>query len=87
MQLKILDPKQYGLPARTILEQIDEQTIAIVINRTSRIIMADGIKLLERVNKVEAITPSTTIILKTNAPVCSKTMRFLEEAGIKIDRL
>ena len=41
---KNIDPKEFDLASRTILEQIDAKTIAIVIKRKSRIIMADGRK-------------------------------------------
>ncbi len=41
----ILNPRQFGLPSRTILEKINQKTIALVINRKSRIIMADGRKM------------------------------------------
>lgn len=37
-----LEPKEFGLPARTVIGQIDENTIALIIDRKSRIIMADG---------------------------------------------
>jgi hypothetical protein len=38
------NPKEFGLPARTVIEQIDKNTIALVIDRKSRIIMSDGKK-------------------------------------------
>ena len=39
-----VDPKKIGLPARTVLEQIASNVIAIVMLRKSRIIMVDGKK-------------------------------------------
>lgn len=77
-----LAAKQFGLPARTVLEQIDDNTIAIVINRKSRIIMADGKKIAEKSQKIQKILPSTAVVLKTTAPVCSKTVIFLQSAGV-----
>jgi len=77
-------PKQFGLHARTVLEQVDENTIAIVINRKSRIVMADGKKIAEKSLKIQNILPSTTVVLKTTAPVCSKTVKFLQSAGIQL---
>ena len=80
----ILDPKEFGLPARTVIEQIDQDTIALVIDRKSRIIMADGKKILEKLGKIRAGQPSVGIALKTTAPVCSKTKTFLESHGVKL---
>lgn len=33
-----IDPEEFGLPARTVIEMLDEQTLAIVIDRKSNII-------------------------------------------------
>jgi len=79
-----ISPKEYGLPARTVLEQLDNETIAIVVNRKSRIIMADGRKIQEKARKTTHIQPSARVVLKTTAPVCSKTAKFLEKEGIEI---
>ncbi len=76
--------KHFGLPARTVLEQIDDDTIAIVINRKSRIIMADGKKIAEKVKKIQEKQPSTVVVLKTTAPVCSKTVSFLQSLGVQL---
>ncbi len=80
-----LSPKDFGLPPRTVLEKIDKNIIAIVINRKSRIIMADGKKILEKVKRIKNVRPGTTVVLKTTAPVCSKTTKFLEQEGVRID--
>lgn len=79
-----ISPKEFGLPSRTVLEQVDGDTIAIVIDRKSRIVMADGRKILEKAQKIKKSQPSLSIILKTTAPVCSKTKQLLESAGIKL---
>jgi hypothetical protein len=79
-----IDPKQFGLPARTVLERVNDHTIAIIINRKSRIIMADSKKILEKVAKIKEAAPSTSVVLKTTAPVCSKTKAFLMTAGVDI---
>ncbi|NNK97347.1 MAG: hypothetical protein HKP41_23575 [Desulfobacterales bacterium] len=81
---KLQDPKEYGLPARTIIEQIDPYTVALLIDRKSRIIMADGKKVLEKVKKIKHVRPAMVVVLKTNAPVCSKTQKFLEAEGIRL---
>lgn len=80
-----ISPKQYGLPARTVLEQLDNKIIAIVMNRKSRIIMADGRKILDKAGKITQVQPSARVVLKTTAPVCSKTIKFLEKEGIEIN--
>ena len=81
--MKLL-PNEFGLPPRTVLEQIDDNTIAIVVDRKSRIVMADGKKILEKAQKIEEIRPLASIVLKTTAPVCSKTMKFLEAEKISL---
>jgi len=82
-----LSPKDFGLPPRTVLEEIDKNKIAIVINRKSRIIMADGRKILDKVKIIQKAQPGTSVVLKTTAPVCSKTTRLLEEEGVGLIRL
>ena len=47
-----VDPKKFGLPARTVLEQITSNAIAIVMQRKSRIIMADGKKIIEKARRI-----------------------------------
>ena len=80
----MLDPKQYGLPSRTVLEQVSMDCIALVIDRKSRIIMADGRKIVEKAERIKNVLPEVTVILKTTAPVCSKTVRFLQEKDIDV---
>jgi len=73
-----LNPKEFGSPARTVIEHIDKDTIALAIDQKSRIIMADGKKILEKLSKIKEARPSVGVVLKTTAPVCSKTKTFLE---------
>lgn len=79
-----LSPQQFGLTSRTVLEQIDESTIAIVIDRKSRIIMADGKRIVQNVKKIQQHKPGTTIVVKTDTPICSKTVTFLKNEGIDL---
>lgn len=81
---KTVDPKEFGLPPRTLLEQVTPNTIAIVMMRKSRIIMADGRKILEKARTIQKIRPEVRVSLRTSAPVCSKTLKFLEREGISI---
>lgn len=82
-----VDPKEFGLHARTVLAQVDEHTVALVMDRKSRIIMADGRKIVEKVEKIQKVRSKVTVVLKTSAPVCSKTVTFLDKAGITIHPL
>jgi hypothetical protein len=82
--VQLLDPHFFGLPTRTIIEETDQNTLALVINRQSRIIMADGKKILAKAEKIKKKLPGKKIILKTSAPVCSKTRQFLADNGISM---
>lgn len=79
-----LDPQHYGLPSRTLLERFEDGTIALVIRRKSRIIMADGRKIVEKVAAIHNQAPGSRVVLKTTAPVCSKTKDFLRDEGIDL---
>jgi len=81
-----LDPKTLGLPARTTVAEIDRNTLAIVITRKSRIIMADGNKILAKVAKIKSARPGMNVLLKTTAPICSKTLQLFENKGLKLIR-
>ena len=82
-----IDPESLGLSSRTTVEIIDPHTWAIVINRKSRIIMADGRKINDNVTKIKKTKPGKKVILKTTAPVCSKTVQFLADQGIEVVRV
>ena len=81
-----LDSKSLGLTSQTIVEEINKNALAIVIKRKSRIIMADGKKILAKAAKIQEAKPGCRIKLKTTAPVCSKTLKFLVDRGIDIIR-
>ena len=66
-----LDPKKYGLSTRAVLIENDQKEIIIVIDRKSRIIMKDGIKIVGQARKIQR-QEQKAIGVKTNAPVCSK---------------
>jgi hypothetical protein len=78
------DPKLFGLPARTILLQLEDNTVALVIDRKSRIIMADGQKIVEKFKILKRFMPQANFALKTSAPLCSKTRLFLETEDIRV---
>lgn len=79
-----IDAKKFGLPSTTILEDVDPHLMALVINRKSRILMKDGAKIIEKVDKIRAQLPWVQVVLKTTAPVCSKTIRLLKAEEIDI---
>lgn len=81
--MSYIDPKIYGLPARIVLEKISAGHMAVVLNRSSRIIMKDGERILNYAEKIRKATPDMKISLKTTAPVCSKTKNFLQKKGIR----
>ena len=81
---KFVDPKLFGLPPSTKLEQVGTNQYDIVIQRKSRIIMKDGEGILAKVNKIKNHVSNAKVGLKTSAPVCSTTKSFLEEPGISV---
>ena len=82
--MKRIDPKIYGLPPKTVLKKLNTRKIAIVIDRKSRIIMADGKKIIEKAEIIKNHNRALEVCLVTTAPVCSKTSGFLREKGVTI---
>ena len=83
--MKKIDPKQYNLFQRVDLRQGKPNDIYIVINRKSRIIMKDGIKILEMVKKINKVDRNKRVSVLTSAPVCSKTKQFLLDNNTPVD--
>ncbi len=82
--MREVTPEMYGLPKRTVIEEIAENHIALVMNRKSRIIMKDGEKILAKVNLIRSVNQNLKVSLKTSAPVCSKTVSFLSAEGVEV---
>lgn len=82
-----LDPKDYNLPSRTQLAKLADNSIALVVDRKSRIIMADGVKLLKKIATIKEKDPSIEVCIMTTAPVCSKTRLFLENSNVELREL
>ena len=78
------DPKIYGLSNKVILVEIKKNHIAIVKKRKSRIIMSDGKKIFNIVNKIKQVSPNLNISLIISGPICSKTVNFLKNNNINI---
>jgi hypothetical protein len=81
---KTIDPQQFSLPARTVIEKLGDNHYALVLDRKSRVIMADGKKLVAKAEKIKDAEPGIKISLRSTAPVCSKTIRFLADNGIEL---
>ena len=81
---RIVDPQLFGLHHTTVIEQSGENRFVLVINRKSRIIMADGKKILQKAARIIEKVPEARISLKTTAPVCSKTQTLLRENNVEL---
>ena len=85
--MKNIDPTQYNLSSRVDLRQDRSGDLLIVIDRKSRIIMKDGIRVLGMVKKINKIDPKKNISVRTSAPICSKTKKLLLENSIVVKPL
>ncbi|MCK5101012.1 MAG: hypothetical protein KAR45_23075 [Desulfobacteraceae bacterium] len=56
----------------------------LVINRKSRIIMKDAQIILKKAEIIKEKAPNALVYLETNAPVCSKSIRFLQKNGVEV---
>ena len=83
IKLKEINPRSVGAPPRSKLAIDLNKNIYIVKNIKSRIIMKDGMKIVDIANSIQA-PKNTKKYLATTAPVCSKTKKYLEENQIKM---
>ena len=79
-----LNPSEFNLSPRTVLVDNKDGSVTLIKNRKSRIIMKDGEKILDIKNKVLESGRFTSFVFETNAPLCSKTKKFLENNGIRV---
>ena len=84
--MKKIDPKLYDLHSRITLRK-NKKDIYIVIDRKSRIIMKDGYRIFEIAKKIRDFENGKNVSVLSNAPVCSKTRKFLTENNITIKSL
>ena len=82
-----VDPGTFGLTRSTTITRSDSGRYLIVIRRKSRIVMKDGESILKKVSKIRARVPDARIGVQTRAPVCSKTRKFLEDRGIRVEAI
>ena len=83
MTLKFIDPQKYGLAKRVKLCNAGKEGVDIIIERKSRLIMKDGIKIIATANQIKD-QKIKTASLKTSAPVCSKTKSLLIKNNIEV---
>jgi len=83
-EILLINPKKFGLSSRNALGQLSQNQLVIIKDRKSRIIMKDGRQILSQIETIKNHEPEAEIILATNAPVCGKTTKLLNEKGIKI---
>ncbi len=81
---KVLDPLDYGLAKRTKIVEISNNHIAILKQRKSRIIMKDGLQIMEIVNKIRSVNTKLNISLIISGPLCSKTRKYLSDNDVAI---
>ena len=79
-----IDPKLYELPPRTVLMKRGSDEFILAINRKSRIIMKDAVTILKKAENIKAKSLNVRVIVETNAPVCSKSIKFLKDSGISV---
>ena len=83
MIMNDISARKFGLSSRTILKE-DGDSIIIIKQRKSRIIMKDSKYILEIANKILSYKPNYKIKLLISGPICSKSIKFLGENGIEI---
>ena len=86
MTLKFIDPQKFGLPKRVKLCNAGKEGVDIIVERKSRLIMKDGIKIIATANQIKGSKKIKMVSLKTSAPVCSKTKSLLlkNNIGVKV---
>lgn len=58
-----LDSKKFGLPVSTVLIELADDQITMVIDRKSRIIMADGRKILDKAVQIKILLAGKAYLL------------------------
>ena len=82
-----VDPKLYDLPPRTLLMNRGTEEFVLIIRRKGRIIMKDARAILKKTEKIQAKASIASISVETNAPVCSKSLKFLKDNNIVVNIL
>ncbi len=79
-----IDPKMFGISPRTVLYWDGQDKYLIETVRKSRIIMKDARLVLDRARAIREKYPEAIVGLRTSAPVCSKSVRFLKDNNIAV---
>lgn len=79
-----IPPGRFGFHRSTVIEQTGLRTFTLVVRRKSRLIMADGKKLLEKADVIRALEQDAVVRVETTAPVCSKTEKYLTDHSIEV---
>lgn len=78
------DPRDFGLDGKTVLEWVDDHTLALVMDRKTRILLADSKRILAKIDTIHAVRADIDVVIRTSAPVCSKAVSFLDKSGVLI---
>ena len=78
-----IDASRFDLSKRLALYEDSSGTICFYVNRKSRFIMKDTNQLLERAEKIKAITGENPK-LWIESPICSKSLKALAESSITV---
>jgi len=84
MPMNTLNPQKFGFSPATIVLSLPDGRICLVIDRKSRIIGKDGVKIAEKAHILRHTYPQAEICFATSAPICSTTKNYLEEKGIAL---
>ena len=79
-----LDPTTFGLSSRTDLQQVNDETIAIIKKIKSRIIRKDAEKIVAMAEKIQEQKPEEKVILVCTSNICSRSKALLKEKNIEI---
>lgn len=82
--MRKVDPKAFNLSSRINIQENDKNEVFFIIKRKSRIIMKDGIRIFNQIQKVKEKRRNARFFLKTSAPVCGKTKIYLNQRKIEI---
>ena len=82
--MRKVDPRVFNLSNRLNIQENDKKDVFFIVDRKSRIIMKDGIRIFNQIQKVKEKRRNARFFLKTSAPVCSKTKKYLNQRNIEI---
>ena len=66
------------------IQENNKNEIFFIIDRKSRVVMKDGIRVFDQTQKVKKRRLNSRFFLKTSAPVCSKTRKYLNQREIDV---